>query len=63
MFKGGGLPKHALRYVIAINNNTRLPNDVMSRQGLIGICGEYVPEHVLAGGTCPNIFEGVRHRY
>ena len=37
-------------WVIAINNNSRLPNDVMSRQGLIDRWeGGYVPEHVQGG--------------
>ena len=35
--------------VIAINSNSRLPTDVMSRQGLIDRGVE---------GTCPNMFKG-----
>ena len=41
-----------LAWVIAIDSNSRCPNDVMSRQSLIDSWAGYLPKHVL-GGTCP----------
>ena len=43
------IKQHPAR-VIAINSNSSLPNDVMSRQGLIDKCR--------GRGTCTNIFGG-----
>ena len=44
-------------YVIAINSNSRKPNDVLFRQGLIDRWEEkYVLELVSGGDSCPYMF-------
>ena len=45
-------------WVIAINSSSRLPNDVLSRQGLIDRWRGYVPKH--ARGTSPLFIVRVR---
>ena len=50
--------KQHFAWIIAINSYYRLPNDVMSRQGLIEKSKRYVPKHPQGGGTWLNLFEG-----